>query len=135
MQIQSQKSHKKEEEEGIQLKSHVSINGATLMNLESLYVAGERHPLRDALPLNGIEGLVKAASSESSRGSPIPSRTGAPLLRSAGRRESAWDSRFTADKADRGISATSASTAARIFPQLRRNATTSGDALRGRSQI
>jgi hypothetical protein len=118
----------------IQLKSHVSINGATLMTLESLYVAGARNPLRDALKLNVTEGLVKAASSESSRGSPIPSKTDARLLRSAGRIESSWDSRYTAAKADLSITTIYASTAIRIIHQLRRNTNINGDVLRGRSQ-
>jgi hypothetical protein len=81
-----------------------------------------------------IGGLVKAASNESSRGSPIPSKTNAPWLRSTEPSESSWASRCTAGKGDLGIFITFASTAGRTFHQQRRSATTSGDVLRGRSQ-
>jgi len=119
----------------IQQRSHVSISGAMLIwTPEYLYVAGARNTLIDALQLNGTEGLVKAASRESSRGSRILLKTNVPLLKSTGRIESSWDSRYTAAKADLSIAVTSASTAGRTFLQPRRNATTNGDVLRGRSQ-
>jgi hypothetical protein len=117
----------------IQQRSHVSISGAMLKTLESLYVEDARKGLRGALTRNCTEKHVKVPINESLRGSLIPSETNAPLLRSAGRRESAWASRCTAGKGDPGISITSASTARRICPQLRRSTSTSGDVLRGRS--
>ena len=54
---------------------------------------------------------MKAASSESSRGSPIPSKTNAPWLRSTEPSESSWAYRCTAGKGDLGIFITPASTA------------------------
>jgi hypothetical protein len=81
-----------------------------------------------------IGRLVKASTNESSRGSPILSKTDAPQQRSAGPSETSWASKCTGSKADLPIPATSASTAARNFHQLRRSTNISGDVLRGRNQ-
>ena len=117
----------------IQLRSHVSTSGATLMILESLCVDDARKGLRGAITRYCTEKHVKVPINESWKGSLIPSETNVPLLRSAEQCESAWDSRCTAGKGDPGISITSASTAGRTFHQPRRNATTNGDVLLGRS--
>jgi hypothetical protein len=118
----------------IQLRSHVSINGATLIStLESLSVDDARKGLRGALTQNCTEKHVKVPINESLRGSLIPLETNVPLLRSEERCESAWACQFIAGKADLHIAVTSASTAGRTFHQPRRNATTNGDVLQGRS--
>jgi hypothetical protein len=111
----------------------VSTSGATLMILESLYVDDARKGLRGALTRNCTEKHVKVPINESLRGSLIPSETNVPLLRSAERCESAWAYQYIAGKADLCIAATCASTVGRTFRQPRRNATTNGDVLLGRS--
>ena len=102
------------------------------MCVASSCAAGAREVLKGDMKRERTERSARASTSESSRGSPTPSETDAPQLRSAGRRASSWASQSTASKAGPGIPATSASTAARSCPPPRRSTSTSGDALRGR---
>ena len=101
-------------------------------NTESSYVAAAKKLSNSAIERRNTERYARASINQSSRGSPIPSETDAPRLRSAGKRATSWASKCTASKAGPGISSTSLSTAARTFPQPTRSATTNGDALRGR---
>jgi hypothetical protein len=100
---------------------------------EFSYVAAARNSSLGVKTQDDIEGFVKTDIRRTSKGSPCPSETDVLLLRSAEKSESAWDSQFTAGKADLRIVVMSASTAGRTFHQPRRNAITNGDVLQGRS--
>ena len=102
------------------------------MCVASSCVACAREVLKRDMERELTEKFARASINESSRGSPTPSETDAPRLRSAGRSGSSRASQCTGSKADPGIPATSASTAARSCPQPRRSTSTSEDALRGR---
>ena len=115
-------------------RSLACISGAIPSHMAPSCAAGARLSSSRAIARGVTARLVKASINESLRGLPGPSETDAPVLRSAGRRESSWGSQCIGGKAGPGISATSASTAARSCPQPRRSTSTSGDALPGRSQ-
>ena len=115
-------------------RSLACISGAIPSHMAPSCAAGARLSSSRAIARGVTARLVKASINESWRGSPGPSETDAPLLRSAGRRGSSWGSQCIGGKAGPGISTTSASTAARSCPQPRRSTSTSGDALPGRSQ-
>jgi hypothetical protein len=95
-------------------------------------VVGAREVLIRDVVREHTERYVRTSINQSERDYRILSETDEPRLRSAGRSDSNRASKFTGSKADLGISATSASTAARSCPQPRRSTSTSGDALRGR---
>ena len=98
------------------------------------YAAGAREPLRRAIAPELTGSGVKAASSKSWRGSPMPSKTIVPLLRSAESIDKPTASRCMAGKADLSIYTTCANTAARIIHPPRRSTSTNGDVPRGRCQ-
>ena len=117
----------------ILLRSRGSTSGAMLgIILVSSCAAAARNPSISVIARHDTERFAKASINESWRGLPIPSKINVPLLRSAERLAFSWASQSMVGKADPGIFATSASTAARIFYQPRRSATTNGDALRRR---
>jgi hypothetical protein len=118
---------------GILPRSLVSINGAILSTPVSSYAAGARIFFKHAIEQEVTERSAKASINQSSRGSPGPSEIDVPLLRSADRIEFSWASQFIGSKADRGISATSASSAAKIILQPKRSTNINGDVLRERS--
>jgi hypothetical protein len=111
-------------------RSPASTSGAILTTPPAFSCVADARSLSiGALVLLDTGRYAKANINESWRGSPIPSETIVPLLKSAESIDKPTATRCMAGKADLSIYTTCASTAARIIPPPRRSTSTNEDVL------